>query len=57
MNDALLGRMFAIYTRKKPENKGFNPLDGKPVTAPRYGYNSLNSHIRKKEIESINDRN
>ena len=47
-NEALLGKMFAIFTRKRPTQKGFHEDTGMPNRWPEHGKNSLNSKIRKE---------
>eukprot|EP00347_Sterkiella_histriomuscorum_P002431 403368179 len=51
-NEILLERMFSIFTRKRPREKGFNEL-GKPFNKSVYDLKTLNLNLRKQENDKI----
>ena len=51
-----MDRIFKIFTRDRPERKGFDQ-SGKPAVSPRYGSASLNYKIRRDKANEINQRN
>ena len=55
-NEHLLEKIYKIFTRKRPSQKGFD-ASGRPLTLPEYGECSLNREIRTKETSEINWRN
>ena len=55
-NEQLLGRIYKIFTRERPTQKGFNER-GQPVKCAKYGNCTLNTSNRREEAERINRLN
>ena len=52
----MLGRMYKIFSRERPMQKGFDER-GKPVKYAQYGSCTLNTSNRREEAERINSLN
>ena len=55
-NEDLLKKIYKIFTRKRPSEKGFD-AKGRPHRVAEYGECSLNRRIRMRETSEINEKN